>query len=136
MTNDRHVLSISHDITTVDDVRHLVTTFYTAVRASDTLAPVFALRIADDAWGPHLDRMTLFWSHVLLGEHGYSGNPLRLHKGLPITEQHFTVWLSLWTSTVIANFRGPTADEAILKARNIADVFRSRLIANDVIRSL
>lgn len=127
---------MSHDITTVDDVRLLVTTFYNTVRASETLAPVFALRINDDAWGPHLDRMTLFWSHLLLGEHGYSGNPLRQHIGLPLTEQHFTVWLSLWTSTVIAHFRGPTADEAILKARNIADVFRSRLISNDVIRSL
>jgi hemoglobin len=127
---------IQNDITTVDDVRHLVNTFYTSVRSNSTLAPVFALRISNDAWGPHLDRMTLFWSHLLLGEHGYSGNPLRQHMGLPLTEQHFTVWLSLWTSTVMANFRGPTADDAIIKARNIADVFRSRLIANDVIRSL
>ncbi len=129
-------MTIQSDINTVDDVRHLVTTFYTAVGSNTLLAPVFAQRIADDAWGPHLERMTLFWSHLLLGEHGYSGNPLRQHIGLPLTEQHFTVWLSLWTSTVMSNFRGPVANDAILKARNIADVFRSRLIANDVIRSL
>ena len=129
-------MTLQSDINTVDDVRHLVTTFYTAVRSNTLLAPVFAQRIADDAWGPHLERMTLFWSHLLLGEHGYFGNPLRQHIGLPLTERHFTVWLSLWTSTVMSNFRGPVANDAILKARNIADVFRSRLIANDVIRSL
>lgn len=129
-------MTLQSDINNVDDVRHLVNTFYTAVRNNTALARVFELRIADDAWGPHLERMTLFWSHLLLGEHGYSGNPLRQHIGLPLTEQHFTVWLSLWTSTVMSNFRGPVADDAILKARNIADVFRSRLIANDVIRSL
>lgn len=129
-------MTYENDIATVDDVRLLVTTFYTSVRDSTILAPVFALRISDEAWGPHLDRMTLFWSHLLLAEHGYSGNPLRQHIGLPLTEQHFTIWLSLWTSTVMSHFRGPVADDAILKARNIADVFRSRLIVNHVIRSL
>lgn len=116
------------DIRTTDDVATLVHAFYARVRADAELAPVFALRIADDAWAPHLDRMCRFWAHLLLQQHVYHGNPLRQHIGLPLRADHLDRWLALWESTVSMHFVGPLATEAIQKARNIAQVFRSRLI--------
>lgn len=116
------------DISTTQDVRRLVDTFYSKIRADESLAPVFATRIADDGWEPHLQKMTLFWSHLLLQMHGYQGNPLREHIGLPLTHELFTQWLSLWEQTVSGLYSGPIASAAIIKAQNIAGVLGSRLV--------
>lgn len=116
------------DITSSTDIHTLVHTFYDAVRSDAQLAPIFASRISDDAWPAHLARMCQFWGHLLLQQHDYHGNPLRAHIGLPLVDQHFDQWLVLWERTVSAHFDGPVATEAIEKARNIASVFRSRLI--------
>ncbi|MBN9400488.1 MAG: group III truncated hemoglobin ['Candidatus Kapabacteria' thiocyanatum] len=110
-----------------DDVRLLVHTFYDRVRADDILAPVFALRIKG-SWDEHLERMTSFWSNLLLNEPGFKGNPLQRHMGLPLNHDLFERWLKLWEDTVTGLFTGDIAHEAITKARNIADVFMMRLL--------
>ncbi|MCO6466306.1 MAG: group III truncated hemoglobin [Bradyrhizobiaceae bacterium] len=116
------------DIANRSDVRLLVETFYGHIRADEQLAPVFALRIQDDGWEPHLQKMTLFWSHLLLQEEGYSGHPLREHFGLPVSRDHFSRWLHLWRESVNTLFAGPRATDALVKAQNIAAVFQSRLL--------
>jgi len=110
-----------------DDVRLLVHTFYDRIRADDVLAPVFALRIKD-SWDEHLERMTSFWSNLLLNEPGFKGNPLQRHMGLPLNHDLFERWLKLWEATVTELFTGDVAHEAIMKARNIAGVFMTRLL--------
>lgn len=42
----------------------LVHEFYAKLRGDTMLGPIFAERITD--WGPHLDRMVVFWSSVAL----------------------------------------------------------------------
>lgn len=116
------------DIQTPDDIAVLVYAFYDAVRADADLAPIFELRITDDAWSAHLHRMCQFWGLLLLQDHAFQGNPFKAHIGLPVEGKHFDRWLLLWVTTVHDHFEGPTATLAIEKARNIASVFRSKLV--------
>ena len=48
------------DILSLDDVKLLVDTFYTRVRADELLGPIFDERI-QDRWERHLDLMYRFW---------------------------------------------------------------------------
>ncbi len=62
---------MKHDITSIDDIKHLVDTFYGKVQADGLLAPVFMARIKD--WKPHLEIMYKFWNAALFGVREYAG---------------------------------------------------------------
>lgn len=116
-----------NDIEAVADIKVLVDSFYEKVRADELLSPVFAARIADDDWGRHLQRMYDFWSSVLLREGNYLGNPFAKHIDLPISDEHFSSWITLFTATVDENFTGERADEAKLRAQKIGLLFSTKL---------
>lgn len=78
-------------------LRAVVDSFYTKVRADDLLGPIFDARIRD--WGPHLARMTEFWSSVALMTGRYHGSPALAHADLPVTWTHFERWLALFRQT-------------------------------------
>ncbi|MFM2302576.1 MAG: Group 3 hemoglobin ctb-like protein, partial [Pseudomonadota bacterium] len=76
-----------------------VEAFYGRVRDDALIGPIFAERIAD--WAPHLARMKAFWRSILLNSGEYSGNPMRLHVGIPgLDEAHFVRWLDLFYATL------------------------------------
>ncbi|GGL82206.1 preprotein translocase subunit TatC [Pseudooceanicola nanhaiensis] len=85
--------------TGLDEVvlRDLVHAFYAKVRMDPDLGPIFADRISN--WGPHLDRMTAFWSSVALMTGKYHGAPVQKHVGLPVIWAHFDRWLDLFRET-------------------------------------
>jgi hemoglobin len=115
------------DITSIEDIKLLVDTFYTAVRQDDVLGPVFNGKIGDQ-WPKHLDTMYRFWQTILLpGEFTYRGTPFASHINLPINETHFEKWLMLFTQTVENHFEGPVAEEAKMRAGHIASVFQHKL---------
>lgn len=78
-------------------IRRLVHAFYDRVRADHMLGPVFAERITD--WGPHLEKMSAFWSSVALMTGRYHGRPMPAHVRLPISGAHFDRWLELFEAT-------------------------------------
>ncbi|MDX5435643.1 MAG: group III truncated hemoglobin, partial [Pontibacter sp.] len=84
-----------HDILSLDDVKQLVDTFYTRVRADELLGPVFEERI-QDRWARHLDIMYRFWQSVLLCELTYQGSPGSKHIALPVDASHFERWLEIF----------------------------------------
>lgn len=114
------------DITTLDDIKSLVDTFYERVRQDDLLGPIFNERIGDH-WPRHLDTMYRFWQTVLLGEHTYMGSPFPKHMTLPIEGVHFEKWLALFTETVDSLFAGPVADDAKWRAARMAEMFNYKL---------
>lgn len=99
----------------------LVERFYARVRADELLGPIFGERIAD--WPPHLARMKLFWTSILLGDGGFSGNPMLKHVAIPgIERTEFLHWLALFAET--AEDLAPASEAAALvcqRARMIAD---------------
>jgi hemoglobin len=80
-----------------DVLRTLVHVFYDKVRREAVLGPIFAARIAN--WGPHLERMVVFWSSVALMTGRYHGRPVPAHTPLPIDGAHFDRWLALFRET-------------------------------------
>jgi hemoglobin len=114
------------DLTTPQDVRTLVDSFYERVNRDDLLAPVFN-DFAHVDWAAHLPKMYQFWESMLFGVGTYEGAPFPKHAVLPVRKEHFARWLALFVETVNAHFSGPKAEEAKGRAASIADTFAQRM---------
>ncbi|MCC3159167.1 group III truncated hemoglobin [Hymenobacter sp. 15J16-1T3B] len=114
------------DIQTEADIQALVDWFYDKVNQDELLGPVFN-DVAAVHWPAHLPTMYDFWSSILLGTARYKGRPFPKHLALPIEKPHFQRWLQLFYQTVAENFAGPKAEEAKVKALNIATMFEYRM---------
>jgi hemoglobin len=112
-----------NDIATREDVIFLVNSFYEKVKQDSLLAPAFA----HVDWHHHLPIMYNFWSSILLGDMSYNGSPLAKHMSLPITQEHFTQWLTLFMENVDSKFAGPVAEETKSRARTIANLFQFKM---------
>lgn len=108
--------------TGIDDamIDRLVRGFYGRARADALLGPVFAARIKDDEWEPHIERIDEFWSSVALMTGVYHGQPMQLHVGLPVDAQHFDRWLELWAETARDLCPPAAAEHFIERAGRIA----------------
>lgn len=101
-------------------VRALVDQFYGKVRDDALLGPVFYLALGDD-WGPHLDKLTEFWSTMVLGGGAFHGNVYGTHMALEgIDPEHFERWLALFEQTVHALFEPEAGARFVTVAQRIA----------------
>lgn len=114
------------DIATLDDIKLLVSSFYTNVQKDDLIGPIFNEKIGDK-WPEHLEKMYRFWETILLEVHTYSGSPFPPHKHLPIDKIHFDRWMEVFVATVDRIFRGPIANEAKLRAKNMSEMFNYKI---------
>lgn len=104
-----------------DDLRRLVGLFYARVRRDEALGPVFNNTIQD--WPHHVEKLTAFWSSVMLTTGRYKGNPVaahRLHLGR-ITPALFDRWLGLWRETTNEVMAPEAAAALQAKADRIAE---------------
>lgn len=99
----------------------LVDRFYAKVRADDVLGPVFNAAVGD--WPEHLEKLSAFWSSVMLTTGRYKGNPMAAHlkHKAAIEAPMFNRWLQLWGETAreILDERGAAA--VVAKAERIAE---------------
>lgn len=103
-----------------DDLSALVQAFYARIRADEELGPLFNDAIAD--WPEHLEKLSAFWSSVMLTTGRYKGQPVPAHikHRERITPELFDRWLSLWRETTDA-MMVPSAAQALQeKAQRIA----------------
>lgn len=119
------------DIATVEDIRIMVDQFYGAVREDALLKDIFNDRI-DNRWPEHLDKMYRFWQTVLLDDHTYFGSPFIPHATMPVSEQHFNQWISLFNDTVDRLFEGKNAERAKWQGERMAQMFQTKI---EMIRS-
>ncbi|MEL1239743.1 group III truncated hemoglobin [Flavobacterium flavipallidum] len=110
------------DIQNLDDIKLLVNTFYGKVQKDTLIGPVFNEKIGNN-WTAHLERMYRFWQTILLEEHTYSGSPFPPHKHLPVEKAHFNRWMEIFTETIDGLYKGALAEEAKLRAKNMAEMF-------------
>ncbi|WP_332719655.1 group III truncated hemoglobin [Pelagibacterium mangrovi] len=112
-------------------LREQVERFYEKVRVDDALGPIFADHVAD--WPSHLDRLTDFWSSIMLTSGRYKGNPYAAH--LPFSARLDTAlferWLTLWSETARELF----ADETALRLEDKANRVANSLIAGMLFRA-
>ena len=122
---------MKRDIKDRADIQQLVDTFYTKVRADETIGYLFN-DVARVNWEVHLPRMYDFWENSLFYTGNYTGNPMEIHKHLhrviQLTAEHFTQWTHLFTSTVDELFEGEKATLAKQRAISIAVVMQIKII--------
>lgn len=116
---------MQNDISSIQDIKLLVDTFYHKVQKDDLIGGIFHSAIKD--WQPHLEKMYRFWETILLDVHSYTGSPFPPHAFMPLEAAHFERWLALWTQTVDAHFAGEKAAEAKWRAEKMAQVFLSKI---------
>ena len=116
-----------NDIRDKEDVKIFVDAFYKKVRIDSILGPVFAAKIPNDNWPPHLERMYSFWHTVLFAVRDYVGNPFSKHATLPIQGNHFERWVKLFIETIDEHFAGERAEDAKMRAIKMGQLFQSKL---------
>jgi hemoglobin len=110
------------NIITEESIRDLVDAFYVKVRADPAIGPVFARIIPGEDWQPHLDKMYMFWSSVMLTSGRYKGNPVIKHTMITGVEpEMFTRWLKLFSETCNERFTDEVCAEFSVKAVRIAE---------------
>ena len=88
------------------------------------MAPVFEPVIGTH-WDRHLERMTDFWSTLLLYTKKFTDDPLTKHLPLALTKAHFDRWLLLFHETVNELFKGRIAENAGNRANSIARIMKA-----------
>lgn len=110
-----------------ESLRRLVGQFYSRVRADAELGPIFNDAIHD--WPEHLDRLSDFWSSVMLTSGRYKGQPVPAHQkhGSRISPELFDRWLALWDETSDALMTPEAAAALQDRARRIAESLKLAL---------
>lgn len=114
------------EISSLEDIRFFVNTFYDRIRADEKLGKIFNDKIGG-RWEIHLEKMYGFWNSLLFGERTYNGRPFPPHIDLPIGKDHFERWVFLFEGVINEYYEGPVAEEAKLRANTIAGIFQSKL---------
>lgn len=99
----------------------LVDHFYAKVREDDLIGPLF--NSAVDDWSEHLEKLSAFWSSVMLTSGRYKGNPMAAHlrHAARIQPEMFDRWLALWRETARELLDDGGAAAIIAKAERIAE---------------
>ena len=118
---------MKRDIQTRADIETLLSEFYKIVPQDEKIGHHFAGLNLEQ----HIPMIANFWEKILLGNSVYSNNPLSFHQVLhaysPLLPEHFTHWVSIFTTTVDRLFEGETADLAKSRAQAIANVLDQKL---------
>lgn len=115
-----------HDITTEEDIKLMVDSFYEKVNQDELLSSVFNDFSKVD-WNTHLPKMYRFWNTLIFGKASYKGNPFAAHVSLPVEKTHFDRWLQLFEQNIDEHFVGEVAAHTKLRAKSIAHIFESKL---------
>lgn len=123
------------DIENRQDIELLIRSFYDKVVKDDTIGYIFN-DVARVNWDVHLPIMYNFWENVIFNVGTYRGNPMQLHKELntkePLTPEHFTQWLALFTTTVNELFAGAKAELAKQRALSISTMIQVKIAQQTV----
>ncbi|MDB5538060.1 MAG: preprotein translocase subunit TatC [Devosia sp.] len=106
-------------------VRAVVDSFYAKARADDVIGPVFNRVIAEADWPEHIDKITSFWSSMLLGTGTYGGRPMPKHMAIPeLSDMHFSRWLALFRQTAQELCPPDVAELFIERSERVGQSFR------------
>ena len=99
----------------------IVDRFYAKVRDDDYIGPLFNAAVSD--WPEHLEKLSAFWSSVMLTTGRYKGNPMAAHlsHAKRIEPDMFERWLALWRETAREHLDEGSSQAIIAKAERIAE---------------
>ncbi|BAV64842.1 group III truncated hemoglobin [Sphingobium cloacae] len=99
----------------------LVDAFYARIREDEALGPIFNDAVED--WPEHIEKLTAFWSSVMLASGRYKGQPVPAHNKHRerISPALFDRWLALWARTTDEMMEPQAARALQDKAARIAE---------------
>lgn len=115
------------DIENREDIDRLMVRFYTSALVDEKIGYIFT-DVAKLDMEHHLPIIGDFWETMLFQSGNYprhGRNPMQVHTILsakePLTLEHFTRWLEIFTVTVDEFFEGERADLIKVRAKAIAN---------------
>ena len=118
---------MKRDIENREDIDELMRAFYADAMRDDVIGYIFT-DVAKLDLNHHLPIIGDFWETMLFQTGAYAKhgrNPLQVHGALsdkePLTLEHFTRWLEIFTSKIDGLFEGERADFLKLRANAIAN---------------
>jgi len=118
------------DIETRDDLHLLMSEFYLKLLADSKINFIFN-KVAKIDLGPHLLELVDFWEQILFDRGSYRKNVLQIHLDLnqkiKLSEEHFTIWLNYFNTTIDENFAGQIAETMKTRALSIATVMKIKM---------
>jgi hemoglobin len=123
-------MNTKKDITSPEDIKSLVDTFYENIKKDTTIGYFFTDVVHVD-WDKHLPNMYLFWESIVFKNAAYKGNPMLKHIALNKKEAlngaHFNKWITLWETNVNTHFTGKNATEIVVRAKQIAGLMEFKV---------
>ena len=109
------------NVVTDQQLTRLVEQFYARVREDALLGRVFNEAIEN--WPEHLEKLSAFWSSVMLTTGRYKGNPMSAHLKLSekIRPAMFERRLQLWREAALETLSEKGAEGVMAKAERIAE---------------
>lgn len=117
---------MKNDIQNREDLTYLVDQFYDSVIKDGLIGPFFT-RID---FSKHKPKMVDFWAFVLLDESGYKTDVTQKHIHMPLKEEHFEKWISIFEETINRLFEGEKVELAKQRAHVIAWTVGSKMKAD------
>lgn len=107
------------------NIRALVEEFYKHVDDDDLLGPIFARELTG-RWNGHLEKMTRFWSSLVLSSKTYKGNVQEAHRSVfaDIEPRHFARWITLFLDTVQSRYEPAAAVQFMEPALRVAQALQ------------
>ncbi len=118
-----HKTNKKNDTVNEATIKLLVDSFYNKIRRDKDLAPIFedSIGTTNEMWKPHLERMYLFWSSIMLSSGSYHGNPMQKHKSIPSFQPElFDRWLALFEETARELHTNNVAEIYVERSKRIA----------------
>jgi hemoglobin len=117
------------DLESIDDVKKVVNSFYSAVLDEPVLKDIF--QMTEEEWAHHLPRMYNFWENWLWQTGSYTGGMMQVHihvnKKHKLESIHFEHWVALFQATVSSLYFGPNANLMKQKAYEIGEIMLAKL---------
>jgi hemoglobin len=102
----------------------MVHIFYAKVCQDELLFPVFDTVVMDN-WDLRINRMTDFWSAILLYTRKYRADHSPKNLCPEVDAEHFERWLMLFHETIDELFEGEIAKAARSRAESIARIMKT-----------
>ena len=119
------------EIETREDIELLVNRFYEKVIQDGSIGFIFN-DVAKVNWEKQLPIIYNFFENLLFYTGSYVGNPMELHRHisrkLPLTNEHFQRWETLFCQTVDELFTGEKAELAKQRALSISTVMKIKIL--------
>ena len=118
------LLAMKHDLDSPEHIQEFVDSFYDKVLKDELLKPIF-IDVAGIDLSVHKPFIRQYWEKLLLGHTDYKRHTMNIHRAIhakmPLTQEAFDRWLSLFKTTAEREFEGPKAQRAVQIATSIAD---------------